>query len=351
MSASRTALTSGKPMLDVLSGRAPSRRPIWFMRQAGRYLKEYKEVRAKAGSFLDLCYDPALAAEVTLQPIRRFGFDAAIIFADILLIPHALGRNLSFQTGEGPVLDPIATGSEVAALDISQVNGRLESVFETLDRVSGELPGDVALIGFCGSPWTVATYMIAGRGSPDQRMAREAMYRAEPWFSDLMDVLVEASVEYLCGQVDAGAEVLQLFDTWAGILSPDGYRRWCIEPTRRIIEGVKAKHPDIPVTGFPRGSGLLYAEFVEGTGVDAVGLDWTVPVEWASEVLVPKVPVQGNLDPVALCAGGNRLDREVDAIVEGFEPGTHIFNLGHGILPETPLEHVSRVLDRVRSAD
>lgn len=340
---------SDKPLLAVLKGQAPSRRPVWMMRQAGRYLPEYRAVREQAGSFLDLCADPGLASEVTLQPTRRFDLDAAIIFADILLLPMALGQKLEFQQGEGPVLDPIGDLEGVVRLEASDPVSELAYVFEALDRVSGGLPRNMSLIGFCGAPWTVATYMIAGRGTADQRPAREAAYRGEEWFERLMDLLVRTSVDYLCAQVEAGAEVLQIFDTWAGVLSADQYRRRCIAPIRQIVSGVKARHPDVPVIGFPRGSGERYAEFVRETGVDAVSVDWMMSLEWVRDNLQSLLPVQGNLDPVVLAAGGSGLEREVDRILDGLDPARHVFNLGHGILPDTPIGHVEQLIGRIRS--
>jgi len=345
-----TEKAADQPMLKALRREASTVPPVWFMRQAGRYLPEYRELRSQAGSFLDLCYNSELAAEVTLQPIRRFHFDAAIIFADILLLPHALGQELRFATGEGPLLEPISNGNELSRLDASGIHDHLDPVYDALQRVSDELPDDVTLIGFCGAPWTVATYMIAGRGSPDQRVAREAMYSGEAWFGDLIDLLVETSIAYLSRQVEAGAQVLQVFDTWAGILSSEDYARWCIEPIARIAEGVRERYPEIPVIGFPRGSGANYLSFVDGTKVDGLGLDWAVPLDWARDELGSKVTLQGNLDPIVLLAGGDALDRAVDHILETLDGTAYVFNLGHGILPETPIAHVERVLDRVRKS-
>ena len=352
MNNSQTGMHSrDKAMLSVLKGLGDTRRPVWMMRQAGRYLPEYREVRKQAGSFLSLCGDAKLACEVTLQPIRRFDLDAAIIFADILLLPNALGQKLDFQEGEGPVLEPITDGSGVATLRSEGAVDKLNPVFDALDLVSQGLPPHVALIGFCGAPWTVATYMIAGRGTSDQRPAREAAYRNEPWFGDLIDILVETSVDYLVKQVDAGAEVLQIFDTWAGVLSDDLYDRWCIAPTKSIVRQVRAARPDVPIIGFPRGSGLRYLKFVAETGVDAVSLDWSVPLEWARNEVQPLAPVQGNLDPIALASGGAALSAETQRILEGLDGTRHIFNLGHGILPDTPIEHVEALLSQIRGAE
>ncbi len=341
--------STGKSVLDVLTGREPSHRPIWLMRQAGRYLPEYLETRKNAGSFLDLCYAPELAAEVTLQPIRRFSFDAAIIFADILLLPHALGQRLEFLVGEGPVLEPITSGEDFANLSRQRVLEHLNPVFEALKIVRGELADDKTLIGFCGAPWTVATYMIAGKGTPDQRPARAAAYENLPWFGKLIDLLCDVSIDYLCAQIEAGADAVQIFDTWAGILTARQYDSLCIEPTMRIVRGVREKFPDTPIIGFPRGSGVRYEAYVRATKVDGVGLDWAVPLEWAGETLAKHSVLQGNLDPIVLATGGDALDQAIDDIVESLDGRSHIFNLGHGILPDTPIANVERLVDRVRS--
>lgn len=346
----QNAMTGDAPLLAVLSGAKPSRRPVWFMRQAGRYLEEYRRVRERAGSFLDLCYTPDLAAEVTLQPIRRFGFDAAIIFADILLVPHALGQAVAFRQAEGPVLDPVASQAAFERLTRDGFLGRLQPVFDALKLVRGALAEEVALIGFCGAPWTVATYMIAGHGTPDQRAAREAAYRNETWFGDLIELVTEASVDYLCAQIEAGAQAVQIFDTWAGVLADREFEALCVAPVRRIVEAVGARHRGVPFIGFPRGAGTRYARFARASGVDCVGLDWTVPLGWAQSELQGRVAVQGNLDPVVLAAGGPALDRAVDDILEALHRDRHVFNLGHGILPDTPPAHVEQVLRRVRDA-
>jgi len=344
-----TSRPEGQAFLDVLSDATPSRRPIWMMRQAGRYLPEYRAVREKAGSFLHLCGDPKLACEVTVQPIRRFDLDAAIIFADILLVPKALGQRLDFQEGEGPVLEPVTDAKGVAALSEGGALEDLEPVLEALQLVSKVLPGHVSLIGFCGAPWTVATYMVAGRTTPDQRPAREAAYRAEPWFEELIAMLVRSSVDYLVAQVKAGAQVLQIFDTWAGVLGEAQYERWCIGPTREIVHAVRRLCPGVPIIGFPRGSGLRYEWFVRETGVDAVSVDWSVPVHWARDRLQPLCAVQGNLDPVVLATGGAALQSETSGILETFDRDRHVFNLGHGILPDTPIAHVETLIGMVRA--
>jgi uroporphyrinogen decarboxylase len=338
-----------KPFLEVLSGRRQAVPPLWMMRQAGRYLPEYRELRARAGSFLDLCYTPELAAEVTLQPIRRFAFDAAIIFSDILVLPHALGRSVRFEAGEGPRLDPLDSPDKVATLASQADFARLEPVFEALRRVRRELAPDVALIGFCGAPWTVATYMVAGQGTPDQAPARLMAYRHPDAFARLIDVLVENSIAYLLGQLAAGADVLQIFDTWAGVLPPREFQRWSAEPTRRIIAGIRAKVPEARIIGFPRGAGAQLPGYVAHTGVDAVSIDWTAEPALIRERVQTRVAVQGNLDPLALIAGGAALDAAVDDVLENFGAGRLIFNLGHGIQPETPIAHVERMVVRVRN--
>jgi uroporphyrinogen decarboxylase len=343
-----TRKSAAKPFLEVLSGHSRKVPPIWMMRQAGRYLPEYREVRAKAGGFLDLCFTPELAAEVTLQPIRRFNFDAAIIFSDILVIPYALGRAVTFEVGEGPRLDPLDTPKKIAALAAKADFGKLEPVYEALRRVRRELDQNIALIGFCGAPWTVATYMVAGQGTPDQAPARIMAYRHPEAFADIIDALVENSVEHLHGQLKAGADALQIFDTWAGVLPPREFARWSIEPTRRIVEGVRAKMPNAKIIGFPRGAGALLPAYVEATGVDAVSIDWAAEPSLIRERVQTKVAVQGNLDPLALIAGGAALDRAIDDVLANYAKGRLIFNLGHGILPETPIAHVEQMVKRVR---
>jgi uroporphyrinogen decarboxylase len=318
-----------------------------MMRQAGRYLPEYREVRAKAGSFLDLCFTPELAAEVTLQPIRRFQFDAAVIFSDILVIPHALGRNVGFEAGEGPRLDPLDTPEKIAGLSREGDFRELELVFEALRRVRAALAPEVALIGFCGAPWTVATYMVAG--TSDQAPARLLAYRHPEAFADIIDTLVDNSIRYLLGQLDAGADVLQIFDTWAGVLPPREFARWSIEPTRRIVEGVRRQKPDAKIIGFPRGAGALLPAYVEKTGVDAVSIDWAAEPELIRTRVQSRVAVQGNLDPLALIAGGAALDAGIDEVLANYAGGRLIFNLGHGIQPETPIAHVEQMVKRVRA--
>src|SRR5215831_8703892 len=336
-------------ILDVLANKVPTETPIWLMRQAGRYLPEYREIRAKAGSFLSLCFSPALAAEVTLQPIRRFGFDAAILFSDILVVPHALGQKVTFEAGEGPQLSPaIASAFALAELASNIDLSALAPVFETIARVRAQLPHEVALLGFCGAPWTVATYMVAGFGTPDQAPARVFAYRDPDGFKRLIDILIRASIEYLAAQFHAGVDAVQLFDTWAGILGPEEFSRWCTQPAKRIVAGVRERVPGARIIGFPRGAGTSLVSYVEKVSFDAIGLDWMIDRRFARDEIQSRKPVQGNLDPMALLAGGAALDREIDAVLESFSGRPFIFNLGHGILPETPIPHVERMIGRVR---
>ncbi len=344
-----TVIPTTKPFVEVLSGRRQPVPPIWMMRQAGRYLPEYREVRAKAGGFLDLCFNPEFASEVTLQPIRRFNFDAAIIFSDILVIPYALGRTVRFEAGEGPRLDPLDTPDKVGTLSSSADLGKLEPVFEALRRVRRELDPNIALIGFCGAPWTVATYMVAGQGTADQAPARMMAYRHPEAFAKIIDAIVDNSIRYLLGQLDAGADVLQIFDTWAGVLPPREFQSWSVEPTRRIVEGVRKQVPSAKIIGFPRGAGALLPGYVRTTGVDAVSIDWTAAPSLIREDVQNHVAVQGNLDPLVLIAGGAALDRAIDDVLANFAGGRFIFNLGHGIQPETPIAHVEQMVRRVRA--
>ncbi len=335
------------PLLEVLAGRTVSTPPVWMMRQAGRYLPEYREVRERAGSFLDLCYTPALAAEVTLQPIRRFAFDAAILFSDILVIPHALGQKVSFAAGEGPQLAPTLSAENLDRFTRFD-RSVLAPVFETIRLVKAALPPQVAFLGFCGAPWTVATYMVAGHGTPDQAPARLLAYRDRRTFARLIDVLVEASIEDLVEQLDSGVDAVQLFDTWAGVLGPEEFERWCIGPAERIVAGVRARVPGARMIAFPRGAGTALRRYAERVPVDAIGLDWTIDRGFARDQIQSLKPVQGNVDPLALLAGGAALDEAVDAVLAAFAGRPFIFNLGHGILPETPIAHVERMLARVR---
>ncbi len=336
-------------VMRVLDGEAIFPPPIWIMRQAGRYLPEYRETRRQAGGFLDLCYTPALATEVTLQPIRRYGFDAAILFSDILVVPDALGQPVRFVEGEGPRLDPIGLG-EIGRLDVERVVGHLAPVFEAVATIRAKLPAETTLLGFCGAPWTVATYMIAGRGTPDQAPARRAALEDPDGFARLIDLLVEASTRYLIAQLEAGADAVQIFDTWAGVLDEAEFIRWSVDPTARIVAGVRAARPGAKVIGFPKGAGANLAAYALRTGVDGVGLDWTVPHAYARETLQPRVAVQGNLDPMRVLIGGRVLDEGVDAVLAGLGHGPLIFNLGHGITPEADPASVARLVERVRSA-
>ncbi len=337
-----------RPILGVLEGERQPIPPVWMMRQAGRYLPEYRKAREQAGSFLNLCFSPKLAAEVTLQPIRRFGFDAAILFSDILVVPHGLGVPLAYESGEGPKLEAVDRPDKVARLRRTLDHSDLERVYETIAIVKAALPQGIALLGFCGAPWTVATYMIAGHGTVDQAPARVFSYQNPDAMQTLVDVLVEASAEYLIRQLEAGADAVQIFDTWAGVLTPAQFQRWCIEPTAALVAAVRSRRPDAKIIGFPRGAGTGLPRYLEGTGVDAVGLDWMVDRDFARRELQTRRPVQGNLDPLALLAGGAELDREIDAVLGAFADGPFIFNLGHGIVPETPIGHVEQMLERVR---
>lgn len=343
-----SAGTVGKKLLRVLAGKHETVPPVWLMRQAGRYLPEYRAVRQQAGGFLGLCLNPEMAADVTLQPIRRFGFDAAILFSDILIVPLALGRKVEFLAGEGPKLEPLVDTSGLAALRDNLDEGVVAPVYDTVRLVKAQLGNNTALIGFCGAPWTVATYMVAGEGTSDQAPARRFAYHDAEGFQRLIDRLAQASIEYLIGQLKAGVDVVQVFDTWAGVLSPGQFDRWCVAPMQKIVEGVRRELPGAKIIGFPRGATAMALPYVEMTGVNAIGIDWTFPRMIARETLQRRVPVQGNVDPLALLAGGTALDREVDDVMKELGSGPLIFNLGHGILPETPIANVERMLKRVR---
>ncbi len=332
----------------VLQGTCLTPPPIWLMRQAGRYLPEYRELRARAGSFLDLCFDPERASVVTLQPVERFDFDAAILFSDILVVPLALGRSVWFVEGEGPRLDPIDEAG-IAALGGEGAEQTLAPVLETVRQVRRKLGSGKTLIGFCGAPWTVATYMIAGRGTPDQAPARAFALTRPDAFAALVAQLVTVSADYLVAQLMAGADVVQIFDTWAGVLDEDGFERWCVAPTAEIVRRVKSAVPAAKIIGFPRGAGARLERYVEATGIDGVSIDWSVPVDYARQRLQGRVAVQGNLDPMVLMAGGDALERAVRRIRTGLGGGRFIFNLGHGILPETPIENVRRLVELVRA--
>ena len=341
---------SVKPLLSALRGETITPPPCWFMRQAGRYLPEYLEIRSTADNFLDFCFTPELAVEATRQPIRRFGFDAAILFSDILVIPYGLGQQVAFKQGEGPVLDPLETSQDISKLDLSMVTARLAPVMETVRKVVAGLDDSTALIGFAGAPFTVALYMIEGRGGTEgSKIRRWAAGRSDE-FTALMDVLCVATSNYLIEQVNHGVEALQLFDSWAGLLPESQFRKWIIEPNRRIVELVHAVHPDVPIIGFPRNAGVLYRDFVEDTGVQGISIDATVPLSWAAEELQPLCTVQGNLDNHLLFNGGVIMEEEVRTILSVLGNGPFIFNLGHGVLPSTPIENVGRVIDIIRGA-
>jgi len=316
------------------------------MRQAGRYLPEYRQTRTKAGSFLDLCYSPDMAVEVTLQPIRRYAFDAAILFSDILVIPDALKRNVRFEEGHGPRMDPI-DASEIAKLDVRPVSAHLQPVIETVRRLRKELPEETTLLGFCGAPWTVTTYMIAGHGTPDQAPARLFAYQHPEVFDRLLAVLAEVSADYLVEQIDAGADAVQIFDSWAGVLGEEEFRRYAVNPVRRMIDSVRARRPDAKIIAFAKGAGILLKDYRQATGADAIGLDWSVPLSFAAE-LQKDGPVQGNLDPMRVVAGGKSLDDGIDAILQTLGNGPLIFNLGHGITPQANPDHVTQLVARVR---
>ncbi|MCW2348808.1 uroporphyrinogen decarboxylase [Sphingobium sp. B12D2B] len=334
------------PLLSVLRGAVPARPPLWLMRQAGRYLPEYRALRAEKGGFLDLCYDSESAAEVTLQPIRRFGFDGAILFSDILVVPHALGQDLWFEAGEGPRLAPPLVEGELTSL--VPAPQRLAPVIDTVRRVRAALAPQTTFLGFAGSPWTVATYMVAGQGSKDHAAARRMAYQQPAKFGAIIDAIIETTVDYLSAQIAAGVDAVQLFDSWAGSLSPAQFRQWVIAPNARIVKALKLRHPDTPIIGFPKGAGAKLVAYAQETGVDALGLDETLDPAWAARELPAHLPLQGNLDPLALIAGGETLDRAVDAILEALCGRPHIFNLGHGILPDTPIAHVEQLVARVR---
>jgi uroporphyrinogen decarboxylase len=344
-------MTDRKPLLRALAGETLARPPFWFMRQAGRYLPEYRAMRTQARDFVALCLTPELAAEITLQPIRRFAMDAAILFADILLIPHALGQLLEFREGEGPHLEPIANETDLARLAANRagVRERLAPVAETVRRVAAALPRETALIGFAGAPWTVATYMIEGGSSREFAVARRMAWVRPDLFGRLIDLLVETTIDYLSMQIEAGAEAVQLFDSWAGGVSADEFQRWCILPARRIALALRAKHPGVKIIGFPRGCGASYFDFVCQSAVDCVGLDQGVPLAWAHNELQKRMPLQGNLDPLLVILGGAPMLDATKRILDTLGRGPFIFNLGHGFRPETPIAHVEALCTAIRA--
>jgi uroporphyrinogen decarboxylase len=337
-----------KPLLSVLSGGKSDILPIWLMRQAGRYLPEYRALRTAKGGFLELVFDSEAAAEITLQPIRRFGFDGAILFSDILIVPHALGQDLAFEAGEGPRLSPTLVDAALGSLE--RVEARLRPIYDTVEKVAAVLPAETTFLGFAGSPWTVATYMVAGRGSREQAEARLHAYRDPAAFGEIVAAIADMTVDYLSGQVEAGVDAVQLFDSWSGSLAPAEFERWVIAPTARIVAAFKARHPDVPVIGFPKGAGGKLGAYARETGIDAIGLDETVDPAWAVRELPDDLPVQGNLDPFALLVGGAALESAVARILSVLRGRPHIFNLGHGIIKETPIAHVERLVALVRRA-
>jgi uroporphyrinogen decarboxylase len=334
-------------LLENLLGTNTSKRPVWLMRQAGRYLPEYRALRAEKGGFLALVYDTDAAAEITLQPIRRFGFDGAILFSDILIVPYAMGQNLEFLAGEGPKLTPRLVDSTLE--NLSAVPERLTPIYETVRKVRAGLDSDKTMLGFAGSPWTVATYMCAGEGSRDQHETRAMAYRDPSAFAEIIQAIVGVTVEYLSGQIQAGAEAVQLFDSWAGSLSPAQFERWVIAPNAAIVAEVKARHPETPIIGFPKGAGEKLPAYARETGVDAVGIDETIDPIWAARELPAGLPVQGNLDPLLLLSGGDDLESQTHRVLDAFADRPHVFNLGHGIGQFTPIENVERLLGIVRN--
>ncbi len=340
---------SGKRLLDTLDGALTREPPIWFMRQAGRYLPEYRAVRTKAGGFVELCLNPEMAAEVTLQPVRRFGLDAAIIFSDILIVPYALGVKLWFEENEGPRLEPVDEHADFSRMHSVLDEKITERVYEALRRVRAALPPSVALIGFCGAPWTVATYLIAGRGMENQAAAKSLMRRDEKLFAAIIDRLADATAQHLIGQIDAGADVVQIFDTWAGSLSESEFDRWCVVPVAKIVRAVREARPKARVILFPKGVNIEWMQrLVSAAEADAISLDFNADRGRARGLLSGTCALQGNLSPEILLAGGDAMDREIDQILEDFRGVRHIFNLGHGILKETPIAHVERMIARVR---
>lgn len=336
-----------KPMLATVLGQRQERPPVWIMRQAGRYLPEYRETRKRAKNFLELCYTPELAVEVTLQPLRRFDLDASILFSDILVIPDALGQPVRFETGEGPILDPVDE-TTIDGLEKGRALDHLAPVLETVRRLRAAIKPEQTLIGFCGAPWTVATYMLGGRGSPDQWVARKFALQHPQAFAKLMDILVETSVDYLAAQFEAGADVVQLFESWALNLDDAAFALQVMEPNRRIVEGLRARIPNAPVIGFPRGAAGNLARYAAYTGVNVLGIDYATSLDFVRSALPNTLPVQGNLDPLRLVVGGEAMTSQVDRILAAFSDRPHIFNLGHGIVPETPIAHVEQLIARVK---
>ncbi len=336
-----------KLMIKALRGEKTKRPPIWLMRQAGRYLPEYRATRQKAKGFLELCYNPELATEVTLQPIHRFGFDASILFSDILVVPHALGQKVWFEEGQGPKLDRLQKADDIRKLNTENFHSHLEPVYETIERLKERLPQETTLIGFAGAPWTVVSYMIEGGSSKDYTQSKTWAFSNEESFKKLIDLVTIATADYLIEQINRGAETVQIFDSWAGVWPEEYLKKWCLNPCKDIIKAIKKVHPDIPVILFPRMVGSAYKIFAQHSGADALSLDTTVPLSWACSELQKNVTIQGNLDPLVLVAGGQTLDQEVDRILNHLSNGPFIFNLGHGIVPQTPPEHVAQLIERI----
>ncbi len=337
-----------KKIIRVLNGDIISPPPFWFMRQAGRYLPEYRKIRKTINNFLDMCYSIDTAVEITMQPIKRLKVDAAILFSDILVIPDALGQKVSFSEGIGPVLEPIRSVEMISTLDISKIDSKLSPIFQTIKKLTNIIDTKTTLIGFAGSPWTVAVYMVEGKTSKECSNARLWAYKDPHGFNRLIQLLIDSTVKYLLKQIESGVEVIQLFDSWAGVLADDQFQKWVIEPNRKIIKAVKLRYPDIPIIGFPRNCGFLNLDFVKKTGVDGISIDHSVPIKWAAEELQSLAAIQGSLDNHLLISGGKALDIRVEKILENFSNGPFIFNLGHGILPNTPPENVERVSDIIK---
>lgn len=344
---------NSKLFLQAVRNQSTHRVPFWFMRQAGRYLPEYRELRKDAGGFLDLVYNPDQASEITLQPIRRFGMDAAILFSDILVIPQALGQALRFETGEGPKLDALTSDADIRELDIENIDKILNPIYETITQTRAKLSAEgfdgTTLIGFAGSPWTVACYMVEGGGSKTFEATKKWAYGNPESFQNLIDILVKSTIHYLSKQIDAGAETVQLFDSWSGVLDAHNFDEWVIKPTQKIVSAINSKYPDIPVIGFPRDAGEKSINYAKTTVITALGIDYSIDPKWARDNLQTILPVQGNLDPVTLLCGGDALERSANEILEMFSDKPFIFNLGHGIIKETPIAHVEKLSDIIRN--
>ena len=339
----------GKPLIDSLNGKITKCPPFWFMRQAGRYLPEYRELRSRTGGFIDLCLNRTASTEVTLQPIRRFDPDAAILFSDILIVPYGLGMNVRFEEGRGPILDAVYDAKGLDKLSIDKNWSRIESTYETVESVKSQLDSDKTLIGFSGSPWTVATYMVEGKSSKDYAAVKGWAYRETEEFERLINLLVEATIKHLSLQIDAGADVIKIFDTWAGVLSPEEYQRWVIKPSSEICSELKRRYPNVKIIGFPKGVGIGYVDFASNVVVDGVAIDTSVPPKWAAEFLQNQVTVQGNLDPIVLIEGGERMIDQARNIRESLQNGPFIFNLGHGVLPTTPVENLIELAEFLKT--